>query len=138
MALKDKLVQYDFDKPIVIVEYRPHGMDTMFYSAILGLSLAAIIFLLFFHDGRFAFELRTWEVLVSIPLILVALLANSLLKEQRKYTAKLAQKSMWTIEELMALTGRNRKETEQIITRVLESSFKVDMDCIKNADSIKY
>jgi len=138
MALKDTLVQYDFTKPIVITEYRPRGMDILFYSFMLGLSLAVLIFLLFFHDGHFGLDLRLWKVIVSIPVLLVALLFNSLLKEQKKYTAKLATKSTWTIEELMILTGKNRQETEQIITRVLESSFKVKMDCIRNAESIKY
>ena len=39
-----------------------------------------------------------------------------------------------SIEELMKLTGKDRTETERIISRVLEVSFVVDMSCIKNAD----
>jgi len=36
----------------------------------------------------------------------------------------------------MKLTGKDRTETERIISRVLEVSFVVDMNCIKNADEL--
>ena len=39
-------------------------------------------------------------------------------------------------KELMKLTGKDRTETERIISRVLEVSFVVDMSCIKNADEL--
>ena len=49
---------YRFDQPIRIVRYRPAGLDIMFYSALLGLSITAVFFLLCFHDGRSSSILR--------------------------------------------------------------------------------
>lgn len=125
-------VAYRFDAPIRIVRYRPSGMDIMFYAALFGVFVTAVIFLLFFYQGKFQPHLTIARVLVSIPLILVALLLQSLLRELRVYTKKLLKKSVWTIEELMALTGKNREQTERIITRVLESSFTVDEKCLQH------
>lgn len=121
---------YRFDQPIRIVRYRPAGLDIMFYSAFLGLSVAVIFFLLCFHDGKFQLYFTFLRVLLSFPFILLALLMQSLLKELRVYTQALLKKSTWTIEELMKLTGKDRQQTERIITRVLESSFVVDQNCI--------
>ena len=36
------------------------------------------------------------------------------------------KKHTWTIKELMELTGKDQKETENIISHVLESCFIVD------------
>ena len=75
--------------------------------------------------------------MISIPLILLALLMQSLLRELRIYTKKLLKKSTWSIEELMSLTGKDRAQTERMITRVLESSFVVDERCLKTqGDSV--
>ena len=43
----------------------------------------------------------------------------------------LKEKHIWTIEELMTLTKKDRKETENIMNHVLESAFYVDDKCIK-------
>ncbi|MDO4548095.1 MAG: hypothetical protein Q4D04_08360 [Clostridia bacterium] len=129
--MKKRLTEYCFDKPIRIVAYRSAGLDIMFYSALLGLCVALIVYLLCFHEGVFVIKLTIGRTLGSIPLIMLAMLFASLLKELRIYTRKLLKKNVWSIEELMRMTGKDRKETERIITRVLESSFIVDEACRK-------
>jgi hypothetical protein len=57
-----------------------------------------------------------------------------LLRELRVYPPKLLKQNIWTIDELMALTKKDRKETEQIITRVLEACFTVSAECILSGD----
>ena len=44
------------------------------------------------------------------------------------------KQNVWTIDELMALTGKDRQETERIITRVLEACFVVDASCIVGSE----
>lgn len=135
--LSSRNAAYDFNEPIRILRYRPSGLDIMFYSALLGLCVTAVIFLLFFYQGKFQPHLTIARVLISIPLILLALLMQSLLRELRIYTKKLLKKSTWSIEELMSLTGKDRAQTERMITRVLESSFVVDERCLKTqGDSV--
>ena len=126
---------YRFDQPIRIVRYRPAGLDIMFYSALLGLSITAVFFLLCFHDGKIQFYFTFFRTLLSFPFVLLALLMQSLLKELRFYTKALLKKSTWTLEELMELTQKDRQETERIITRVLEAPLlwktaasKADLD----------
>lgn len=131
---RKKLVSYNFDSPIRIVRYRAGGLDIMFYAALLGISITLILFLLCFHDGRFVLKLTTARTLLSIPLILFAMLMASMLKEILIYTKILLRKSVWNIEELMKITKKDRRETERIITRVLEVGFVVDTQCIKNTD----
>lgn len=123
---------YRFDQPIRIVRYRPAGLDIMFYSALLGLSITAVFFLLCFHDGKIQFYFTFFRTLLSFPFVLLALLMQSLLKELRFYTKALLKKSTWPLEELMELTQKDRQETERIITRVLESSFVVENSCLKS------
>ena len=67
---------------------------------------------------------------------MVAIVLIQMLREIRTYTKALLKKSTWSIEELMKLTGKDRTETERIISRVLEVSFVVDMSCIRNADEL--
>ena len=100
---------YRFDQPIRIVRYRPAGLDIMFYSALLGLSITAVFFLLCFHDGKIQFYFTFFRTLLSFPFVLLALLMQSLLKELRFYTKALLKKSTWTLEELMELTQKDRQ-----------------------------
>ena len=125
--------EYDFDKPIRIVGMKSGGMDIMFYAGAFAVVVAAIFFILCLKDGTFGVYLDLWHVLVSIPLIVLSLVPLQLLKELREYPPKLAKKATWTREELMTLTGKNQKETERLITRVLESAFLVDPACEKQA-----
>ena len=122
---------YDFDKPIRIVGMKSGGLDVMFYSGVFAVVVAAVFFVLCLKDGAFGIYLDLWRVLVSIPLIVLALVPLQLLKELREYPPRLAKKATWTREELMALTGKDQKETERLITRVLESAFLVDPSCEK-------
>ena len=122
---------YDFDKPIRIVGMKSGGLDVMFYSGVFAVVVAAVFFVLCLKDGTFGVYLDLWRVLVSIPLIVLALVPLQLLKELREYPPRLAKKATWTREELMALTGKDQKETERLITRVLESAFLVDPSCEK-------
>lgn len=123
-------MQYTFDIPIHIIAYRPGGLDILFYSALLGALIVALLFLLGYQDGHFGLHLTTMRTLFSIPLIVLASFLFSLLRELWVYPKKLLQKSTWTIEELMTLTQKDREQTERIMTRVLESSFVVSDDNI--------
>lgn len=133
---KQVLPVYDFDKPIRITRFRPGGLDILFYSALLGIITAAMMFILFWREGRFVFTFTLGRTLISFPLAMIAIILIQMLREIRTYTKALLKKSTWTIEELMELTGKDRKETERIISRVLEVSFTVEMSCIKNADEL--
>lgn len=84
---------YRFDQPIRIVRYRPAGLDIMFYSALLGLSITAVFFLLCFHDGKIQFYFTFFRTLLSFPFVLLALLMQSLLKELRLYTKALLKRA---------------------------------------------
>lgn len=123
--------EYNFDKPVRIVGMKSGGMDIMFYAGVFAIIIAAIFFILCLKEGQFGIYLDLWRVLVSIPLIVLSLVPLQLLKELRDYPPKLAKKATWTREELMKLTGKGQKETERLITRVLESAFIVDPACEK-------
>ena len=88
--------------------------------------MLAVIYLVFIHDGKFKIDFVLWRVLVSIPLLILSYWLRELLNELRIYPAKLMKKHIWTLKEMMELTGKDRKETERIMTHVLESCFEVD------------
>ena len=96
----------------------------------LALCLTAMILILSLREGKFHFEFTFWRTLICLPIAMVAIVLFQLLRELRKYPPKLSKQSVWTMEELMALTGKDRKETERIITRILEACFTVDERCI--------
>ncbi len=127
---------YDFDKPIRITRFRLGSLDIMFYSVLLGIVTVIMMFILFWREGHFVFSFTLGRTIISFPLAMIAVILIQMLREIRTYTTKLLKKSTWTIEELMEMTGKDRKETERIISRVLEVSFVVEMSCIKNADEL--
>lgn len=129
---KRKLVQYDFTKPIKLLEYRRPGFDIMFYSALLAILVAIVLALICVHDGKIKIQFDLVRVIISLPLVVLALVFKQLLDELRIYPKKLMKKNIWTIEEMMTLTKKDRKETENIMTHVLESCFVVDINNIKN------
>ena len=108
----------------------------MFYSVLLSIITVIMMFILFWRDGHFVLEFTLGRTLISLPLAMIAIILIQMLREIRTYTKELLKKSTWTIEELMQMTGKDRKETERIISRVLEVSFVVEMSCIKNADEL--
>ena len=128
---------YDFDKPIRIVRYRGGASDIVFYSLMLALVTATMFLILFWRNGKIVFEFTFWRTLIAFPFSLLFVIFLELLKELKKYTTKLMKKSTWTIEELMEMTKKNRKQTEQTISHVLETSFTVDPSCIKNWEELK-
>lgn len=130
-AKKRQLVKYNFDIPITLVEYHRAGFDIMFYSAILGVLVVVILALICVHDGQFTIKFTLPRTLICLPLVIIALIFKQLLDELRIYPKKLMKKKVWTIEELMALTKKDRKETENIMTHVFESCFIVDVKNIK-------
>lgn len=133
---KQVLPVYDFDKPIRITRFRLGSLDILFYSVLLGIVTVIMMFILFWREGRFVFSFTLGRTIISFPLAMIAVILIQILREIRTYTKQLLKKSTWTIEELMEMTGKDRKETERIISRVLEVSFVVEMSCIKNADEL--
>lgn len=133
---KAVLPVYDFDRPIRITRYRPAGLDIVFYTVALGIVVIAMMLLLFWRNGRLTYEFTLGRTLLSLPLAMLALILIGLLRELRTYTTKLLKKSVWTIDELMEMTGKDRKETEQIVSHVLESCFTVDVNCLLNAEEL--
>ncbi len=133
---KQVLPVYDFDKPIRITRFRLGSLDILFYSVLLGIVTVIMMFILFWREGRFVFSFTLGRTIISFPLAMIAVILIQMLREIRTYTKQLLKKSTWTIEELMEMTGKDRKETERIISRVLEVSFVVEMSCIKNADEL--
>ena len=133
---KQVLPVYDFDHPIRITRFRSGGLDILFYSVLLGIITVIMMFILFWRNGHFELTFTLGRTLICFPLAMVAIVLTQMLREIRTYTLPLMKKSEWTIEELMELTGKDREETERIISRVLEVSFTVDMSCIKNADEL--
>ncbi|MBR5048515.1 MAG: hypothetical protein IKX74_02545 [Erysipelotrichaceae bacterium] len=121
-----KLPKYDFDKPVKLLEYRAPRFDIIFYSFLLSLITLAVVWLLFIHDGKFAINFVLWRVLAAMPLVIIAYWLRELLNELRVYPPKLMKKHIWNIRDLMELTGKDRKETERIMSHVLESCFEVD------------
>ena len=130
--MKQKLPKYDFSKPVKLLQYKAPRFDIIFYSAILSMLMAAVMYLIFIHDGKFRIDFVLWRVLVSIPLIMIAYWIRELLNELRVYPEKLMKKHIWTIRELMELTGKDEKETERIMSHVFESCFIVDQKNISN------
>ena len=121
-----QLPKYDFDKPIKLLAFKKPTFDIIFYSAALSVLMLSVIYLIFIHDGQFKIDFTLWRVLVSIPLVILAYWVKELLEELRIYPAKLMKKHIWTIKELMELTGKDREQTEKIMSHVFESCFKVD------------
>lgn len=130
----DRLVEYDFSRPIRITAMRSGGLDTLFYSFLLSLCLTAMILLLSLRGGKMHFEFTFWRTLLCLPFSVVAVILYQMLNEIRRYPPKLVKQNVWTIDELMALTGKDRQETERIITRVLEACFVVDASCIVGSE----
>ena len=121
-----KLPKYDFDKPVKLLEYRAPRFDIIFYSFLLSLITLAVVWLLFIHDGKFAINFVLWRVLAAMPLVIIAYWLRELLNELRVYPPKLMKKHIWTIKELMELTGKDRRQTEAIMSHVFEACFSVD------------
>ena len=129
-----KPVRYDYSKPIKIISYKKNRFDTIFYSFLLSLMMAAVFFLIFIHDGKFKIDFVLWRVLVAMPLVILSYWLKSLLDEIRTYTPKLMKKHIWKINELMEMTGKDRKDTEMIMNHVLDASFIVDQKNIEKED----
>ena len=125
-----KPLRYDFSKPIKILHYKRNSFDIAFYSSILSALMIAVFFLLFIHDGKFKIDFVLWRVLIAIPLTIIAYFFKQLLDELRIYPQKLMKKHIWKIEELMEMTKKDRKETENIMSHVFESCFEIDKDNI--------
>ncbi len=125
---------YNYDQPIRILRQKANGLDIMFYTILLSVLAAAVLLILCMKGGKFGLYFDLWRVLVSIPLIILASYPAQLLRELRTLVPKLLKKKTWTIGELTALTGKDRKETERIMDRVLESGFVVDPACEKQVD----
>ena len=121
-----KAAKYNYDKPIRLLQYKRPWFDIFFYSAILAFTNMSVVYLLFIHEGQFKIEFTPVRVLISIPLVMLAYVFRQLLNELRIYPPKLVKKHLWTIKELMEMTGKDRKETENIMNHVLESCFEVD------------
>ncbi|MBQ9195756.1 MAG: hypothetical protein IJ157_00830 [Clostridia bacterium] len=122
---------YDFNRPIRIDRVKANGLDIIFYTLMLSVLCAAILLIMCMKDGKFGVYFDLWRVLVCIPLIILATLPAQLLRELRAYVPKLAKKATWNIDEMIKLTGKDRRQTERIMTRVLESAFIVDPTCEK-------
>ena len=130
-----ELVRYDFDNPIRLVAFRTGGLDTLFYSVLLSTFVTIILLILSLRDGKLHLEFTLGRTLLSFPFAVFAVIFFQLLRELRVYPPKLLKQNVWTIEELMELTGKGRRETEQIITRVLEACFTVSAECILTGDT---
>ena len=124
--MKNKLQKYDFSKPIKLISYKRPWFDIGFYSCGLSILMVAIFWLVFMHDGKFKIDFVLWRVLVCIPLVILAYWFRELLEELRIYPEKLKRKHIWTMKELMEMTGKDEKTTETIMNHVLESCFVVD------------
>ncbi len=133
---KQALPVYDFDHPIRILRFRGGGKDIFFYSVLLSLITLATLLLLFWRDGKLVYVFTLGRSLLAFPLVMLIVILAGMLREIRTYTSRLAAKSEWTIEELMALTGKDREQTEKIISRVLEVGFTVDRNCILNWEEL--
>ena len=118
--------KYDYNKPIKLLQYKRPWFDIMFYSFILSALMIIILGLLFYHDGQLKINFVLWRVIVCIPLVILTYWLRQLLDELRIYPSKLMKKHIWNINELMEMTGKDRKETENIMNHVLESCFIVD------------
>ena len=126
-----KPVKYNYDKPIKLIHFKSPRFDIIFYSAILSLIMVFLFLFLFIKDGKFVIDFSLWKVLISIPLLMLAYIFKQLLDELRIYPQQLQKKHIWTIDELMAMTKKDRQETENIMNHVLDSCFIVDQKNIK-------
>ena len=133
---KQVLPVYDFEHPIRILQYRGGGKDIFFYSVLLSLLTLAALLILFWREGKLVYVFTLGRTLLAFPLVMLIVIVAGMLREIRTYTSKLAARSEWTIEELMAMTGKDREQTEHIISRVLEVGFTVDRDCILNWEEL--
>lgn len=131
MKTKRTLPKYDYSKPIKLLQYKSPRFDIIFYSALLSGMMLAIIWLLFLHDGKFAINFVLWRVLICIPLVMLSYWVKELLDELRVYPGKLMKKHIWTLKELMEMTGKDEKQTMSIMNHVLESCFIVDQKNVK-------
>ena len=131
MKTKRSLEKYDYSKPIKLLQFKSPRFDIIFYSAILSVLMCAIIYLVFIHDGKFKIDFVLWRVLVCIPLIMLSYWLRELLEELRIYPRQLMKKHIWTMKELMEMTGKDEQATEKIMNHVLEPCFVVDKSCIK-------
>ena len=118
--------KYDYSKPIKIIQYKSPWFDIVFYSTLLSLILAFVFLLLFVKDVKFVVDFSLWKVLISIPLLMVSYLFKQLLDELRIYPKLLMKKHIWNIDELMEMTKKDRKETENIMNHVLSAAFEID------------
>ena len=121
-----KPVRYDFSRPIKILGYKRNRFDIIFYSFLFSVLVLIIFSLLFIHDGKFEINFKLGRVLIAFPLTILAYIFRQLLDELRKYPKLLMKKHIWNIKELMELTGKDQKETENIMSHVFESCFVID------------
>lgn len=128
---KNKLVEYDFEKPIHLLEQKRNGFDIMFYSGLLSVLCVILVALICVHDGKFEVKFVLWRVIVCIPVFILTTFVKQMLNEIRIYPKFLKEKHIWTLSELMKITGKDAKSTKEIMTRVLESCYNVDPKCIK-------
>jgi len=126
MKTERHLSEYDFSRPVKLIQYKSPRFDIIFYSFLLSAMMVAVLFLLFIHEGKFAISFVLWRVLICIPLIMLSYWVKELLDELRIYPEKLMKKHIWTLNELMQLTGKDEKETKRIMSHVFESCFVVD------------
>ena len=59
---KKTIPNYDFSKPVKLLQYKSPRFDIVFYSAILSLLMIAIMYLIFIHDGKFKIDFVLWRV----------------------------------------------------------------------------
>ena len=121
-----KPTRYDFSRPIKILGYKRNRFDIIFYSFLFSVLVLIIFSLLFIHDGKFEINFKLGRVLIAFPLTILAYIFRQLLDELRKYPKLLMKKHIWNIKELMELTGKDQKETENIMSHVFESCFVID------------
>ena len=121
-----KPVRYDFSRPVKILGYKRNRFDIIFYSFLFSILVLIIFSLLFIHDGKFEINFKLGRVLIAFPLTILAYIFRQLLDELRKYPKLLMKKHIWNIKELMELTGKDQKETENIMSHVFESCFVID------------
>ena len=132
MNKKNTLPKYDYSRPIKLLQFKSPRFDILFYSALLSAMMLAVIWLIFIHDGKFKIDFVLWRVLICIPLVMLCYWVKELLDELRIYPSKLMKKHIWTLKELMELTGKDEKDTKRIMDHVFESCFIVDQKNLKN------
>jgi len=132
MNKKNTLPKYDYSRPIKLLQYKAPRFDIIFYSALLSAMMLAVIWLIFIHDGKFKIDFVLWRVLICIPLVMLCYWVKELLDELRIYPSKLMKKHIWTLKELMELTGKDEKNTKRIMDHVFESCFVIDQKNLKN------